>query len=376
MTIKHRHRYAALLATALALGSLAACGSAADKTAETPAAAYPSVVEKGSTLTIYSWADYVSPANIAQFEKETGVKVKVDAYASAEESVAKLRLTQGTSGYDLVVMDGAYVPQLVQGKSLLPWDKSRLPDFAGLSPTFIGKSWDPTNTYAIPKSGGSTGYVWDSAIVKKPPASWNDFYDAFADPAVKGRTSVVDGAPSFVGSYFWGHGISDQTTEPADYQAAQQYYEAKVMQHLKEFNSYPRADLAAGDLVLAQAFTGDARGALMDGPKTLRFALGAPKTDLYVDHWVLPKGSQNPAAAHAFVEFLLKPANAAKETAAHGYYTGVQASRSYLPDNLPYKEIVFFDEGIPADRFEPAEVTPARKLAVSTFQRLKAAGSR
>ena len=65
---------------------------------------------------------------------------------------------------------------------------------------------------------------------------------------------------------------------------------------LKAFNSYPRADVAAGTYVLAQAFTGDARGALIDGPKTLRFALGAPKTDIYVDHWTLPKGSATTSA--------------------------------------------------------------------------------
>lgn len=310
MNLRH---LAALLAAALAISGCSSGGGDADQ---------PAVVERGSTLTIYSWADYIAPENLKTFEQQTGVRVQVDAYASAEEAVAKLRLTQGTSGYDLVVMDGSYVPQLAQNKALLPWDKSRLPGIAGLSPTFTGKSWDPDNTYAIPKTGGSTGFVWDSAVVKTPPADWNGFYDRFADPAVKGRTSVIDGAPSFVGSYFWGNGISDQSTNTADYTAAQQYYEAKVLGHLKEFNSYPRANLAAGDLVLAQAFTGDARGALLDGPKTLRFALGAPKTDLYVDHWVLPKGSKNTAAAHAFVEFLLQPENAAKETESHGYYTG------------------------------------------------------
>ncbi|MFI5733619.1 spermidine/putrescine ABC transporter substrate-binding protein [Kribbella sp. NPDC051587] len=365
-------RTAALLAAALAMGG---CSSPDDEAASPTPASYPSTVEKGSTLTIYSWADYISADNIAAFEKATGVKVKVDAYASAEEAVAKLRLTQGTSGYDLVVMDGSYIPQLVQSKSLLAWDKSRLPGIAGLSKTFTGKSWDPTNTYAIPKSGGSTGYVWDSAVIKTPPIDWNSFYADFADPAVKRRTSVIDGAPSFVGSYFWGNGISDQTTERSDYAAAEQFYTDKVLPHLKEFNSYPRADLAAGDLVLAQAFTGDARGALMDGSKTLRFALGGPKTDLYVDHWVLPKGSQNIAAAHAFVEFLLTPENAARETKAHGYYTGVEASKNLLKD-LPYKEIVFFDDGVAPDRFVPAEVTPARKQAVASFQRLKAVVSR
>ncbi|WP_109510479.1 polyamine ABC transporter substrate-binding protein [Nocardioides speluncae] len=365
-----------LIATAsLLLGTagLAACGGS--EAAPDPST-YPTKIEKGSTLKIYSWADYISTDNIAAFEKETGVKVQVDTYASAEEALAKLRLTQGTSGYDLVVMDGSYIQQLVKGGSLLAWDKERLPGFAGLSDTFVGRSWDPENTHAIPKSGGSTGYVWDSAVISTPPETWNDFYDAFDDPGVDGRTSVVDGAPSLISSYFWGNDISDQTTNPDDYQAAEKYFDDKVLSHLKAFNSYPRADLASGDLVLAQTFTGDARGALMDGPKTLRFALGAPKTDIYVDHWVLPKGSANIAAAHAFVEFVLDPVNAARETEFHGYYTGVEASRDELPADMPFEEIVFFDEGVPADRFIEQEVTEARKQSVATFQRLKALASR
>jgi spermidine/putrescine transport system substrate-binding protein len=333
-------------------------------------------VEKGSTLKVYTWADYISPDNIAAFEAATGVKVQVDAYASSEEALAKLRLTQGTSGYDLLVIDGSYVPQLVKNDALLPWDKARLPGLAGVSATFLGRSWDPTNTYAIPKSGGSTGWLWDSAVVSAPPTTWNEFYGHFADPAVKGRTSVIDGAPSFISSYFWGNGISDQTTNKDDYAAAEAYFGTTVLPHLKAFNSYPRADVAAGTYVLAQAFTGDARGALIDGPKTLRFALGAPKTDIYVDHWTLPKGSANPAAAHAFVEFMLDPEHAATETLYHGYFTGVSASKQFLPKDTPYLDIIFFDEGVPADRFEPAAVTEARKLSVATFERLKALASR
>lgn len=366
------------LAAALAcVVGLTACGAGSTSSSEADAApSYPATVEKGSTLRVYSWADYISPDNIAAFEARTGVKLEVDAYASSEEALAKLRLTQGTSGYDLVVMDGSYVPQLSQNNALLPWDKTRLPGLAGVSPTFLARTWDPSNTYAIPKSGGSTGWVWDSSVVPTAPATWNEFYSHFADPAVKGRTSVIDGAPSFIGSYFWGNGISDQTTNPDDYKAAEDFFASTVLPHLKAFNAYPRADMASGDIVLGQAFTGDARGALLDGSDSLRFALGAPKSDLYVDHWVLPEGSANPAAAHEFVQFLLEPEQAAAETEYHGYYTGVTASKDVLPEDLPFKDIIFFDEGVPADRFLPATVTPeARKLSVATFERLKALAS-
>lgn len=370
----HRSRFARLLAgVTLMVTGLAACGGG-EQTSATPSD-MPDQPESGSTLKIYSWADYLSPENIEAFEKETGVSVQVDAYASSEEALAKLRLTQGTSGYDLVVIDGPYVPQLVAGEATLAWDKDRLPGLSGLSETFVGQSWDPENTYAIPKSGGSTGFVWDSAVISTPPTTWTEFYDSFDDAGVEGRTSVIDGAPSFVGSYFWANGIDDKTTDPDDYAAAEEYFGDQVLPNLKEFNAFPASGLAAGDLVLAQAFSGDARRALLDGPSTLQFTLGAPKTDIYVDHWVLPRGSANPAAAHAFVQFLLEPEQAAAETEFHGYYTGVTATQDLLAD-LKFDEIVFFDAGQPADRFIPATVDQdARKLAVAAYQRLKAEAS-
>lgn len=374
--MRHRTLFVSLAAAIVAALTLTACAGTDSGSGAESVPSYPAEVEAGSTLRIYSWADYFDPANIEAFEEATGVTVQVDAYASAEEAIAKLRLSQGSSGYDLVVMDGSYVPQLVSAGALLPWDKERLPGLAGITPTFLNRDWDPDNTYAIPKSGGSTGYVWDSAVVTQPPTTWNDFYELYADPAAEGRTSVIDGAPSAIGSYFWGNGIDDQTDNPADYDAAEQFFAATVIPYLKQFNSYPRADLASGALVMAQAFTGDARGALMDGPATLRFALGAPKTDLYVDHFILPAGTANPAAAHAFVQFLLEPAHAAAETLYTGYYTGVVASKAEMPADMPFPEIVFFDEGVDPSRFMPSQFTEAaRKLSTATFQRLKAAAS-
>lgn len=376
MSTRSRRLLAMSAALASALLGTAACSSGNAPTSTT-SSSYPTAIAAGSTLHIYSWADYIAPDNIAAFERATGVKVAVDTYASSEEALAKLRLTSGTSGYDLVVMDGSYVPQLVANHALLPWDKARLPGMKGLSPAFVGKSWDPTNTYAIPKSGGSTGYVWDSAVLTTAPTSWNEFYTAFANPSVHGRTSVIDGAASFVTSYFWGNGIDSETTDPANYDKASGYFASTVMPHLKSFNSYPRGDLASGDVVLAQAFTGDARGAMIDGPKTLRFALGSPKTDLYVDHWVLPQGAGNIAAAHAFVQFLLEPEHAATDTLFHGYNTGVLASRDHLPADTSYLDIIFFDRGVPADRFVTSTPTPqTRKLSLQTFQRLKAQAAR
>src|SRR5690349_11677714 len=47
------------------------------------------------------WSNYVSPELLAEFEKETGIKVLVSNYSSNEELLAKLQA--GASGYDVAV---------------------------------------------------------------------------------------------------------------------------------------------------------------------------------------------------------------------------------------------------------------------------------
>ncbi len=41
-------------------------------------------------LAIYAWADSISPEMVAKFEKETGIKVTVDAFSSNEGRLLRL----------------------------------------------------------------------------------------------------------------------------------------------------------------------------------------------------------------------------------------------------------------------------------------------
>ena len=52
-------------------------------------------------LFIYNWADFIGHDTVANFEKETGIKVTYDVY-DAEETM-DARLLAGSSGYDVVI---------------------------------------------------------------------------------------------------------------------------------------------------------------------------------------------------------------------------------------------------------------------------------
>lgn len=57
------------------------------------------------TLHIYNWSDYIAPDTVANFEKETGIKVVYDVFDSNE--VLEGKLMAGSTGFDLVVLPPA-----------------------------------------------------------------------------------------------------------------------------------------------------------------------------------------------------------------------------------------------------------------------------
>ena len=64
-------------------------------------------------VNVYAWSDYL-PANvIAQFEKETGIKVNLSEYDSNETLYAKLRADPNI-GYDIIIPSSYYVDRMRQ----------------------------------------------------------------------------------------------------------------------------------------------------------------------------------------------------------------------------------------------------------------------
>ena len=51
-------------------------------------------------LHVYTWADYIKPELIKQFEAETGAQVVIDTFDSNESMYAKIKA--GAAGYDLI----------------------------------------------------------------------------------------------------------------------------------------------------------------------------------------------------------------------------------------------------------------------------------
>ena len=65
------------------------------------------------TLNVYNWTDFIAPDTIANFERETGIKVRYDTYESDE--VLETKLLTGHTNYDIVVPSDIFFERLNQG---------------------------------------------------------------------------------------------------------------------------------------------------------------------------------------------------------------------------------------------------------------------
>src|SRR5580704_2027124 len=72
----------------------------------------------GKVLNLYIWSDYLAPNTLADFEKQTGIKVNV-AYFDTNETL-ETKLLAGSSGYDIVVPTASYFERQIKAGVYLP----------------------------------------------------------------------------------------------------------------------------------------------------------------------------------------------------------------------------------------------------------------
>jgi spermidine/putrescine transport system substrate-binding protein len=300
------------LALGLGLPSIAAVLQACSGAEETPKAVEgatatdakpagpPDLGELTTELKIYNWSDYIAEDTVANFEKETGIKVTYDTFESNEELVAKLQA--GASGYDLVCPSGYAVQVLLALDLLEPLRPKHLPNLTNVAPQFRKMAFDPGDAYTVPWQWGMTGIAYRADKVKAPPDSWAVFHDA----QYKGKMTMMDDMRDVIGAWLKFRGKSLNSSIAEDLAAAKaDALTAKAL--LQSYVSAPvKGQLVAGDVWIAQLWNGDTLQAKAENDK-INWILPKEGGVIWADSMVIPKGAPNKRAAHAFLDYILRP---------------------------------------------------------------------
>lgn len=329
-----------------------------------------SSVDFAKKLNLFTWAEYDDPDLLASWGE-----LNITIFNSNEEAIQKLVSAGGVSGFDIVVPTGPYIPQMVREGLLDEIDLGRIPNFKNLDAPYVDQVFDPGNKYSVCKNWGTTGWIYDTTVVKTDIQTWADFIKVVQTEA-SGQTSVIDTPPNLTGIYFWANGIDWTTEKTEDLDACESFLVDEFAQHVKAFDSYPGINLTQGNYALSQVWNGDARQGLISvedaggDPARYKWAVGGPETELWMDNWCIAKGASNLDAAYDFINFILDVDNSLTEIQFHGFNTGLKGIEEKASD-MSYKEMVFFTNE-EVDRMRPQTLNSAQDRLVDIYNKTKA----
>lgn len=293
------------------------------------------------TVNVYNWSDYIDPAVISGFEKEYGIHVNYDVYDS--NYVLETRLLAGHTNYDVVVPSGPFLERQIAAGVYRKLDKSLLPNLRNVDPEIARATalYDPGNQYAVDYMWITSGPGYNTAKIQErmadaPVDSWRMLYDPsvvakFADCGV----SILDEPAEVVETVLLYLGKDPSSESPADLAAAE-----KALMAIRPYIRYVHSsryinDLANGEICLALGWSGDvkmARDRARQAGKGIDIAYSIPKEGAIrnFDMLAIPADAPHPANAHLFINYLLRPDVAAKNSNLVEYANGVAGSLPLL----------------------------------------------
>ncbi len=322
----------------MTLGAAALAACAPEKKRETSTETGPK--DLGDRLVLVTWPNYHDLANFEEFERQTGVKVDVKVFGSNEEMLAKLQV--GSTGWDVFVPTNYTITTYADLGLIEPMDLSRIPNYdaAQYEQRFLDASKVPGDdtTYAIPKDWGTTGYTYWSDEIPEEPTTWKEFWDNTIGPW-SGKVTIHDYMLTTIGNALKYYGYSFNSIDPDELAKAEEILvEAKP--HLFGITSDYQPPMRAKDAWVAMAWTGDALQMNRDEPD-IKYVLGREGGEIWEDNWAIVAESTRKDAAYAFLDFMIDPQIAAKETLFHGYPQVDQRATDLLPDEILNNPIVY-----------------------------------
>ena len=288
-------------------------------------------------LSLLTWKGYAPQTLVDKFQKETGITVKV-TYSNNEEMIAKLRATRG-AGFDLA--------QPSQDRIASVQEKYKIYQPVDMSKVNTGQIIDPMleavklNTmvdgqpHAVPFCWGTSGLV-----VNKKFAPRANYYSDILNAMYNGRVSYRLKRPTLIALAFaMGENPFAKYNDPMAYQALME----KVGQAMIDGKGFVKNYWTNGDALLQSMRSGEVYVAMAWDNGGWKLNAENPNIDFvaprsgalgWIDTFAIPAKAKNPEAAYKWINFMLKPENAAFFTNAENTGTASKGAGQFLDASI------------------------------------------
>jgi putrescine transport system substrate-binding protein len=313
------------------------------------------VAQNARVVNVYNWSDYIDPKVIEDFTKETGIKVQYDTFDANE--TLETKLLAGKSGYDVVVPTAYFLERQVKAGVFQKLDKSKLKNLGNVWPDIAKRLavYDPGNEYAVNYMWGTTGIGYNVKAMRERlgPTGTIDSWDIVFKPEnlVKFRDCgihMLDSADDIIPAALHFLGLNPNSKDPKDLDKATELL-MKIRPSVRKFHSseYLNA-LAAGEICLVIGWSGDIKQSqkrALEAKNGVEIGYAIPKegAQMFFDNLSIPRDAGHVDEAHAFIDYLLRPEVAAKNSNLVAYANGNLASQKFLDKSVLDDKSVYPD---------------------------------
>ena len=289
----------------------------------------------GRTLRIYNAGEYIDPELIEEFEAEYDCKVVYETFDSNESMYTKIK---SGAEYDILIPSDYMIERLIKEEFLQPVNWNNIPNAKGLNKEIMGMPYDPDNTYSVPYFVGTVGILYDTTIVDEKDLS--EGWELLRDEKYKGQVYMYDSERDSFMIALKANGYSMNTE---DYGEIEEAYRWLIEQRDSMDVVYAGDDvidnMISGNKALAVVYSGDGAYIMVEN-ENMDYFEPEEGTNEWCDAMVMTKDCRDEELAEAFMNYMLDPEVAERNSVFVGYTSPV----SCVADTLAATEF----EGISA----------------------------
>ena len=289
---------------------------------------------KGGELNLYTWDGMFPQEVLTGFEEETGIKINYSNFDYDEDMLAKLEETKG-GDYDLVIADDYIIDLAIQEGLAQKLDTGKIPNFGNINPLYQGFFYDETNEYTVPYGAGIPLIVYDQDAVGFEITSYEDLWNpALANNvAIIGNYRVIDG----IALKTMGESFNTEDLDAIRAAGEKLYQLAPNIRLISDSNTQDY--ILSGEVSAAFMYTSQVNTALAANPE-LSVAYPSEGLGFGIMAGFVPSQAPNADAAHAFLDYILRPEISAQCFEYIGYYCTTKTAEEYISEDMKESLIV------------------------------------
>lgn len=272
-----------------------ACGSVSEKADE-------------NTLYVYNWGLYIDDETIADFEKETGIKVVYDMFDTNEEMFTIVE--SGSKVYDVLCPTDYMIEKMISKNMLYEFDITKLENYKSLDKRVLDimKSFDKNNTYAVPYVYATIGLIYNKTILDEKnlpyPKTWADLWDE----KYKGEILMQDALRDLLMVGLKKNHFSMNTLNKNEIDIATN----DLIKQKPLVNAYVidqvRDKMVLGEGSVAVTYSGEVEYISSENKNNeYVYILPEEGVNLTLDCWVIPSNAKRKDLAIKWIDFMTRP---------------------------------------------------------------------